>query len=315
MKIVITGALGHIGSGLLRQLPAAFPGSRIVLIDNMLTQRYCSLFKLPPEGRYQFIETDILKADLPELFHQAGVVIHLAAVTDAASSHKIADQVELVNFQATERVASACAATGSPLIFLSTTSVYGVQSDLVDEDCSIEDLKPQSAYAASKLRAERLLARMSAEDNLRFLTCRFGTISGISPGMRFHTAVNKFCWQAVMGIPLTVWRTALHQKRPYLSLSDGLRAIIFIIRNRLYHNRVYNVLTENLTPDDIVDMIKMHVPEVRTEFTDSAIMNLLSYEVDCSCFKSLGFEFAGSIAGDIAETLALLKSAGGHRGG
>ena len=34
--------------------------------------------------------------------------------------------------------------------------------------------------------------------------------------MRFHTAVNKSCWQAVMGQPLTVWETAYGQKRTYL---------------------------------------------------------------------------------------------------
>ncbi|MCP4185049.1 MAG: SDR family NAD-dependent epimerase/dehydratase, partial [Hyphomicrobiales bacterium] len=50
MKIVVTGALGHIGSRLARQIPATFPGAEIVLIDNMATQRYCSLFNLPDEA-------------------------------------------------------------------------------------------------------------------------------------------------------------------------------------------------------------------------------------------------------------------------
>ena len=30
--------------------------------------------------------------------------------------------------------------------------------------------------------------------------------------MRFHTAINKFCWQAVLGQPLTVWTTAKNQQ-------------------------------------------------------------------------------------------------------
>lgn len=78
MKLVITGALGNIGSRLIRELPAAFHGVEIVISDNMLTQRYCSLFDLPREGQYQFLEKDILTADLDALFSGAETVIHLA---------------------------------------------------------------------------------------------------------------------------------------------------------------------------------------------------------------------------------------------
>ena len=56
MRIVVTGALGHIGSRLIRDLPKTFPDAEIALIDNLLTQRYSSLFDLPSEGRYQFVE-------------------------------------------------------------------------------------------------------------------------------------------------------------------------------------------------------------------------------------------------------------------
>ena len=58
MKIVVIGALGHIGSRLIRNLPNEFPNAEIVMIDNMKTQRYPSLFNLPKEGNYQFIEDD-----------------------------------------------------------------------------------------------------------------------------------------------------------------------------------------------------------------------------------------------------------------
>ena len=34
-------------------------------------------------------------------------------------------------------------------------------------------------------------------NRLKFTTLRLGSIFGSSIGMRFHTAVNKFCWQAL----------------------------------------------------------------------------------------------------------------------
>ena len=137
MKIVVTGALGHIGSRLIRELPAVFSEAEIVMIDNLSTQRYCSLFNLPSYGRYRFLETDVLTADLAPIFDGAAVVIHLAAITDAANSFQIKEKVEQVNFNGTERVAQACRQVGCALIFPSTTSVYGSQAEEVDEDCPL----------------------------------------------------------------------------------------------------------------------------------------------------------------------------------
>src|SRR5207253_6086819 len=117
---------------------------------------------------------------------------------------------------------------GSALIFISTTSVYGSQTEVVDEDCPVTNLRPQSPYAESKLKAELLLHAVEQTEGLRFAVCRFGTIFGTSVGMRFHTAINKFCWQAVTGQPITVWRSALHQQRPYLDLTDAVEAVNFI---------------------------------------------------------------------------------------
>jgi nucleoside-diphosphate-sugar epimerase len=311
LKFVVTGALGHIGSALIRALPTYQAGSEIVLIDNLSTQRFASLFELPAIGRYRFVETDVCSADLRPLFEGAHTVVHLAAKTDAAGSVNDAAAVEANNFQATEKVAGACIATGARMIHLSSTSVYGTQREAVSEDCSLEELKPQSPYAETKLKEENLVQSLGAR-GLKAVICRFGTIFGVSRGMRFHTAVNKFCWQAVMGQPLSVWRTAYDQKRPYLDLADAVRAAGFIIEHDLFDGRIYNVLTLNATVRGIVETIREFVPETEVSFVDSPIMNQLSYEVSSQRFVDAGFTFAGDLRRGIGETVALLKAAGGR---
>jgi nucleoside-diphosphate-sugar epimerase len=159
------------------------------------------------------------------------------------------------------------------------------------------------------LKEEELITRLCEREGLKGISCRFGTIFGASPGMRFHTAVNKFCWQAVMGHPITVWSTAYDQKRPYLDLSDASRAISFIIHKDLFDGRIYNVLTLNATVRQIVDTIREFVPGLEVSFVDNRIMNQLSYEVSCKRFVSLGFSFAGDLRRGIGETIALLRQA------
>jgi len=274
-----------------------------------MTQRFPSLFNLPATGRYSFLEADVTSMDLRPVLQDAHVVIHLAAITDAAGSFDRAAIVEANNYEATLRVAEACVETGARLIGLSSTSVYGTQNVIVSEDCSPDELKPQSPYATTKLKEETLVARLCAEKGLRAVSFRFGTIFGNSPGMRFHTAVNKFCWQAVMGQPISVWRTAYDQKRPYLDLVDASRAISFILRKDLFDSRIYNVLTLNVTVRQIVDTIREFVPGLEVGFVDSKIMNQLSYEVSCERFVNCGFSFVGDLKRGIGQTLALLRQA------
>ena len=141
------------------------------------------------------------------------------------------------------------------------------------------------------------------------MSCRFGTIFGASPGMRFHTAVNKFCWQAVMGQPISVWRTAYDQKRPYLDLLDASRAISFILREDLFDSRIYNVLTLNAKVREIVDTIREFVPDLEIGFVDHEIMNQLSYEVSGERFTGCGFSYAGDLRRGVGQTIALLRQA------
>lgn len=310
MKIVVTGALGHIGSRLVRDLPFSFPGCEILMVDNMLTQRFCSLFNLPKEGNYRFVEGDVTQIELQPLLEGADVVVHLAAITDAAASFDRVEQVEQNNFHATKRVAEACANHGVRLISLSSTSVYGTQANLVDEDCSEDELKPQSPYAATKLREEQFVQHLVEEKGLQAGIFRFGTIFGVSPGMRFHTAVNKFCWQAVMGQPITVWSTAYDQKRPYLDLSDAVSAVEFVVKNDLFTGLIYNVVTENATVRQVVDAIQTHIPSLKVQFVDNPIMNQLSYEVLNTRFAKAGFSVSGHLGRGIADTIGLLQTTG-----
>ena len=309
MKVVITGGLGHIGSRLIRELPIVFPGMGVVIVDNLATQRYVSLLNLPSTVKYLFVQGDVTQMDLVPVFADADVVIHLAALTDPGASFDHPKTMEQVNYVATQRVAQACVTAGVPLIHASSTSVYGTEEDSVDEYCGPGGISPQSPYAEIKRKEELFVEDLCRGGNLRGMSFRFGTIFGVSPGMRFHTAVNKFCWQAAMGQPLSIWKTAYDQIRPYLDLSDAVRAVQFVIHNQLFDGGIYNAVTLNASVRDVVDTIGRYIPNLKIELVDSHIMNTLSYEVLNTRLGQHGFLFRGRLDEAVRETLHQLRNA------
>lgn len=299
-NICVTGAAGHIGSALLKPLGEVH---NLTVIDNLSTQRYPSLYaeNLPASG-IRFIEGDICTHDLKSLFRGQDIVIHLAAITDAATSATRPADVYWVNLHGTERVAEACLVNGCRMFLPSTTSVYGKAEGVVDETC--EELHPQSPYATSKLRAEDYLRSVAG---LRFVIMRFGTIFGVSQGMRFHTAINSFSWSAATGKPIKIWITANHQKRPYLYLGDCISAIQHAIDKDLFNGETYNVLTGNWSPHDIVQEIRKHRNDLGVQMVSSAIMNQLSYTTAYGKILKTGWTPRGTLESGIAETMGLLS--------
>jgi UDP-glucose 4-epimerase len=313
-KILITGALGHIGSKLIKDLPKKLKKIEITMVDNLITQRFTSLFNLSQKNRYKFYELEVVsnKLKIEKLVKKNDIIIHLAAITDAANSFKNPELVKKNNFLSTKTIANLCANYKKKLIFISSTSIYGSQKETVDECCTKNELQPLSPYAITKLKEENLIKNLIKKKKLQSVICRFGTIYGYSPGMRFHTAVNKFCFQAVFQQDITIWKTAYNQKRPYLDINDAIKALAFIINKNIFDGEIYNILTENLTVNQVIDAIRKNIKTIKIKYVNNQIMNQLSYEVLNTKFKNKGFKFTGNFKKSIDRTIDILKNSNSH---
>lgn len=305
-KIVITGGLGHIGSGLFKEINKYFPNFTIYLIDDLSSNNFQSLYNLSKKIKLYFFNKNIIDINsisLLQKIKKIDYVIHLAAQTNATNSFKHPRKLYQNNYQGTKQVVNFCIKKKSKLIFISSTSIYGTNSNLLDENTS--NLNPETPYALCKLKEENFIKKNSR--NIKFTIFRFGTIFGVTPGIRFHTAVNKFCYQASISESLTIWKNAYNQKRPYLDVEDGIRAIIFIINNNVFKNEIYNILTNNYKVSTIVKYIK-NFKKIRIKYVDSYILNQTSYNVSNLKFKNLGFNYKGDIKKQIKNTLNLLNN-------
>ena len=312
MRIAVTGGLGHVGAYLINQIQQYVSVSAIRVVDDASTGSLNVLTALNPSSAAQFVQADVCSPRIVDALRGADVVIHLAALTDAAGNFNKPEMMNRINFLGTKSVAEACLELDLPLFFPSTTSVYGSAEEVLDESSGADSLRPQSPYADSKLRAEGLLLEMHASKSLRVVIVRLGTIFGWSPGMRFHTAVNKFCLQAATGQPLTVWSSAWEQRRPYLGLGDFVRALSLILKEEAFSGQIYNIVSENQSVEHMVSKLRTIVPSLEVKFVDSPIMNQLSYEVSSAKIESLGFCPSQKLVAGIQETMdkfsALLRT-------
>jgi UDP-glucose 4-epimerase len=306
MNIIITGACGHIGTFLAEKIRDVRNIKNIYLIDNISSKNYNFFFKKKKIKKFKFHFIDITKKNSLDIFKNIDVLIHCASMTNAAQSFNVKNEMFKNNIGCFKTVIDYCIKKKVKLIHLSSTSVYGKQTKIVDENCEKKFLKPQSPYAKIKILEEEMLMKVSKK--MKYITLRLGTISGVSDGIRFHTAVNKFCLNSALSIPVSVYKTALHQYRPYLSLSDAFKAIKFIIDRNFFRNEIFNIVTNNYTVNQILEIIKIYKKNIKIKFVSSKIMNQLSYHVSKKKITRHGLKLSTSIQGEIKATLKMLEN-------
>ena len=304
MNLLITGACGHIGSYLAENIHKIKKIKKTILVDNLESNRFCSLFELNKKNKLKFYLRNIEKENSLNDFKNIKYVIHCASMTNAEKSFGKEDLMYKNNIDCLKTVIKFCKKNKAKLFHLSSTSVYGKQADIVDENCEEKYLKPQSPYADIKLIEEKMLKKESS--NLIFNTFRFGTIAGVSKGIRFHTAVNKFCLNAAINEDIQVYKTALNQFRPYLSLSDAIKSFQFCIEKDFFQNDIFNILSGNFTVNQILRMIKKYKKKIKVKLVDAEIMNQLSYHVSKEKIEKEGLHLNHNIENDIKNTLKLL---------
>ena len=306
MNILITGALGHIGSLLLKKITKVKNLKNLYIIDNARSNNLNVLFNLNLKKiKIHFFQSNLLdRSCLEKIDKSIDIVVHLASITNAENSFRIKNLLYKNNFGIFKNIVEFCIKKNSKLIHFSSTSIYGASSTVVNEDT--KKLLPQSPYAHEKFLEENFLKKN--KNKLNFITLRLGTITGISKGMRFHTAVNKFCLKTVLKEPIPVWNDAIDLYRPYLSLDDAIKTILFIIKNNLFDKEIYNILTGNYTVRQILKIIKKQKYKIKVTKVKSPILNQNSYHVSSKKFKKFNLNFKKNIENDIKKTLKILKS-------
>ena len=178
-KVLVTGSDGYIGSVLMPMLQTA--GMDAIGLD---VGWYREGHLIPMESRWSTVVKDVRDLEKADL---AGfdAVVHLAALSNDPVGELDRNLTIDINYKATVRLAELARESGvSRFIFSSSCSMYGRTSEKpLDESATFA---PQTAYAESKVLAEREL-RMLATERFSPVYLRNATAYGISPRQQLST--------------------------------------------------------------------------------------------------------------------------------
>lgn len=155
MKVVVTGATGNVGTSTVKAL------SESAEIDEIVGLARREPNWRPPKT--EWVEANILNAELATIFAGADAVIHLAW---AIQPSRDATTLERINVEGSRRVFAAVAAAGVPkLVHASSVGAYsrGPKDSEVDESWPTEGTET-SFYSRHKVAVERELDRFEADN-------------------------------------------------------------------------------------------------------------------------------------------------------
>lgn len=220
MKIMVTGAEGFIGTHLCEALEKEKHWVRRV--DN----RKWSWRGDPGTMVLDFADPLVLSA-----IKDQDCVVHAAAQINVDLSCKCIDETFDINAYKTSKLISECVERGVPLVYISTSEVYGSSPYPIDER---HPLNGHSPYAASKIAADRLCyaAQQTWPDWECTIVRPFNTFG---PGQRsdsYGGVIAKFIVAARANEPLTIYGDG-RQSRDYTFVDDTVRGIVMAIEGKL----------------------------------------------------------------------------------
>ncbi|MDM8521063.1 NAD(P)-dependent oxidoreductase [Anaerolineales bacterium HSG6] len=306
--ILVTGGAGYIGSCFVRSLANSpeFADYTIRIYDNLYRQRYAGLMDLPKNGKFEFVEGDILdRLNLDRVMRGAKTVVHLAAVVRSPLSFEHPEWTEQVNHWGTASVVECALRAGvSRFLFASSASVYGVSGLITYKEG--DPCQPVGPYPTSKLRAEEAV-KQASERGLKTTTIRIGNVFGNAPAMRFDGFISRSVYLAGVGRPIVVHGSG-DQIRPAIHIEDAAAAIRFCLTHAETENDIINAVSINPTVNEIATNIQGLAPTSKIRYTDQELLTEVSFGVDSSKLLQLGFEPQYDLQQGVWEMLARFQS-------
>jgi nucleoside-diphosphate-sugar epimerase len=243
LKYLITGGAGFIGSHLADRLTA--DGNEVVVLDDLSTGRIENIEHLIRSQRIEFVEGSITEEDLMVgVLESVDACVHLASIVGVSLVVDRPVDTLLSNVRGSDVVLSAAAGLQKPLLYASTSEVYGKLSNGALDEHADRILgaiqKNRWNYATSKSFGEALALGYAKELGARNTVVRlFNTVGPRQTGA-YGMVLPRFVHQAVTGQPLTVFGDGT-QTRCFAHVYDTVDALVRLLDCEEAAGGVYNI--------------------------------------------------------------------------
>jgi nucleoside-diphosphate-sugar epimerase len=289
MNVLITGNMGYIGPTVVKYLKQTYPEAKLVGYDMGYFASQLTNVSLLPEcylDRQYFADV----RNFPEsILKGVDAIIYLAAISNDPMGNKYETVTLDINYRSAVALAIKARTAGvRSFVFASSCSTYGFAEEQAITEGS--PLNPLTAYAKSKVYAEKELERL-ANGDFRITCLRFATACGMSERLRLDLVLNDFVASAVASGKITILSDGTPW-RPLIHIKDMARAIDWGIERPLSAGGPFLVVNAgmnewNYQVRDLAEAVARIIPGTEVSINKDAQPDKRSYRVNFDLFRSL----------------------------
>ena len=262
--ILVTGANGQIGTELIPALRAKYGDDAVVASD-------VRLHRLDEQADPLFERVDVTsRGQINEIVgdHRIGTIYHMAALLSAVSEERPQSAWE-INMGGLYNILEVARRQGCAVFVPSSIGAFGptTPGDLTPQD-TIQ--RPTSMYGVTKVAGEMLCDYYASRFGMDTRGLRLpGLISNVAPpgGGTTDYAVDIF-YEAIRYHHYTCFLDA-GTRIEMMYMPDAITAMIDLMEAdaaRLTHRNAFNVTAFNVTPAEMADAIRQHMPDFHIDY-------------------------------------------------
>lgn len=270
--ILVTGALGQIGSELVNALRARYGEGAVIASD----------IRMPPrgtDGPFEFVDCTNLRS-LQEVIRRnnIGTIYHLAALLSAVAESK--PQVAWdINMGGLYRVLEVARENRCSVFFPSSIGAFGpgTPPDRTPQD-TVQ--RPTSMYGVTKVAGELLCDYYFHRFNVDARGVRFpGLIShGAPPGGGTTDYAVEIFYEAIRHRHYTCFLEP-DTRLDMMYMPDAMKASIEVMEvdpSRLVHRNAFNITAMNFTPEELAAEIRKHISDFVIDYQIDPVRQALA---------------------------------------
>ena len=263
-RILITGALGQIGSELVPALREHYGAERVLASDLRIMPLHRSA-----EGAYEHLDCTQPQQILEVIRrHDIGTVYHLAALLSAVAEEK-PHAAWSINMGGLYNVLEAARQYRCQVFFPSSIGAFGPSTPR-ERTPQVTIQRPTTMYGVTKVAGELLCDYYAGRFGADLRGLRLpGLISHVAPpgGGTTDYAVEMF-YQALRYKHYTCF-LGPDTRLDMMYMPDAIRAMIGLMEAdaaRLRYRNAYNVTAMSITPAELAEEIRKHVPTFAIDY-------------------------------------------------